>query len=153
MGGCMWRGLSTRIALVELALALFWVASAQARQATPPPLSAYGALPSTELVQLSPSGDRLAFVTVVGEHRQLAVIDLGADTVLRTVGIGLTKVRDLEWIDDTRVLVTTSRTESLPQIGLDQTEVYLGQVEHFERRDDTPLAYLAGQYGRVHVAA
>lgn len=32
-------------------------------------------------------------------------------------------------------------------------EVYLGQVEHFERRDDTPLAYLAGQYGRVHVAA
>lgn len=32
-------------------------------------------------------------------------------------------------------------------------EVFLGQVEHFERRDDTPLAYLAGQYGRVHVAA
>jgi flavin reductase (DIM6/NTAB) family NADH-FMN oxidoreductase RutF len=32
-------------------------------------------------------------------------------------------------------------------------EVYLGQVEHFERRDDTPLAYLAGQYGRVQVAA
>lgn len=32
-------------------------------------------------------------------------------------------------------------------------EVYLGRVEHFERREDTPLAYLAGQYGRVHVAA
>ena len=32
-------------------------------------------------------------------------------------------------------------------------EVYLGRVEHFERRDDTPLAYLAGQYGRVQVAA
>lgn len=32
-------------------------------------------------------------------------------------------------------------------------EVYLGQVERFERREDTPLAYLAGQYGRVHVAA
>jgi flavin reductase (DIM6/NTAB) family NADH-FMN oxidoreductase RutF len=32
-------------------------------------------------------------------------------------------------------------------------EVYLGQVEHFERGEHTPLAYLAGQYGRVHVAA
>ncbi len=32
-------------------------------------------------------------------------------------------------------------------------DVYLGQVEHFERGDHTPLAYLAGQYGRVHVAA
>lgn len=32
-------------------------------------------------------------------------------------------------------------------------EIYLGQVERFEHRDDTPLAYLAGQYGRVHVAA
>ncbi|MDP1630441.1 MAG: flavin reductase family protein [Caulobacter sp.] len=32
-------------------------------------------------------------------------------------------------------------------------EVYLGQVEHFERREDSPLAYLAGQYGRVQVAA
>jgi flavin reductase (DIM6/NTAB) family NADH-FMN oxidoreductase RutF len=32
-------------------------------------------------------------------------------------------------------------------------EVLLGQVERFERREGPPLAYLAGQYGRVHVAA
>jgi len=32
-------------------------------------------------------------------------------------------------------------------------EVFLGQVERFERRDGAPLACLAGQYGRVHVAA
>ena len=32
-------------------------------------------------------------------------------------------------------------------------EVFLGQVERFERREGPPLAYLAGQYGRVHVAA
>jgi flavin reductase (DIM6/NTAB) family NADH-FMN oxidoreductase RutF len=32
-------------------------------------------------------------------------------------------------------------------------ELFLGQVEHFERREGPPLAYLAGQYGRVHVAA
>ena len=32
-------------------------------------------------------------------------------------------------------------------------ELHLGQVERFERRDGSPLAYLAGQYGRVQVAA
>lgn len=32
-------------------------------------------------------------------------------------------------------------------------DVYLGQVEHFERREGMPMAYLAGQYGRVQVAA
>jgi flavin reductase (DIM6/NTAB) family NADH-FMN oxidoreductase RutF len=32
-------------------------------------------------------------------------------------------------------------------------ELFLGQVEHFERREGPPLAYLAGQYGRVHIAA
>jgi flavin reductase (DIM6/NTAB) family NADH-FMN oxidoreductase RutF len=33
-------------------------------------------------------------------------------------------------------------------------ELFLGQVERFERCcEGPPLAYLAGQYGRVHVAA
>ncbi len=32
-------------------------------------------------------------------------------------------------------------------------EVYLGHVEHFSRGDNAPLAYLAGQYGRVQIAA
>ena len=32
-------------------------------------------------------------------------------------------------------------------------DVYLGQVELFERRDHQPLAFLAGQYGHVQVAA
>lgn len=92
------------------------------------PLAAYGALPSLELVQLSPSGDRLAFITVVGEQRTLAVVDLTTNTSLGAVGVGVIKVRDLEWIDQQRVLITTSSTESLPQIGLDKSELFLGQV-------------------------
>lgn len=32
-------------------------------------------------------------------------------------------------------------------------DVYLGQVERFERREGPPLAYLAGEYGRVQVPA
>ena len=128
MGRGIWRGAAPRIAVAGLATALLWAGPAAARQAARPPLSAYGALPSRELVQVSPSGDRLAFITVVGEQRQLAVIDLATEAVLGAVGVGLTKVRDLEWIDDTRVLVTTSSTETLPQIGLDQTEVFIGQI-------------------------
>lgn len=92
------------------------------------PLAAYGALPSLELVQLSPSGDRLAFITVVGEQRALAVVDLTTNASLGAVGVGPAKVRDLEWIDQQRVLVTTSSTESMPQIGLDKSELFLGQV-------------------------
>ena len=32
-------------------------------------------------------------------------------------------------------------------------EVFLGEVARFERREGPPLAYLAGEYGRVQVAA
>lgn len=103
------------------------VSSAQA-QTPPPPLSAYGALPATELVALSPSGDRLAFVTVVGEQRAMAIVDLNSERSLGAVAVGSAKLRDLEWLDEERVLVTLSTTETLPQIGLDKSELYLGQV-------------------------
>lgn len=96
MSGRMWRGASMRIAAAGLLAALLCAGPALALQSAPPPLSAYGALPSTELVQLSPSGDRLAFITVVGEQRRLAVIDLRTNTTLAAVGVGLVKVRDLE---------------------------------------------------------
>ena len=101
--------------------------SALARQ-SPPPLTAYGALPSIELVQLSPSGDRLAFVTVIGEQRGLAVVDLATNTPLQGVGVGDAKVRNMEWIDNDRILITTSSTESMPLIFMDQTELTIGRT-------------------------
>jgi len=94
----------------------------------PPPLSAYGALPSLELVQLSPSGHKMAFITVIGENRALAVIDLINDRSLGGAGVGGSKVRDLQWIGDERVLVTTSSTETLPEVGIFRRELYVGQV-------------------------
>lgn len=115
-------------ALVVALVALLWAGPVLARQSTPPPLTAYGTLPSRELVQLSPSGARVAFVTVAGERRQLSVVDLATEAVLGTVGVGEAKVRSLGWIDDTRVLVTTSSTETMPLIGLDQSEVFIGQI-------------------------
>ena len=130
MMGWFWRGASLCLALAAILAA----GPVLAQQPAPPPLSAYGALPATELVQLSPSGDRIAFITVVGEERRLATIDLTTNRSLGAIGVGAAKVRDVQWIDEERLLITTSSTESLPQIGLDKNELYLGQVFNLPNR-------------------
>ncbi len=103
------------------------------------PLSAYGALPSLELVQVSPSGDRMAFVAVVGDQRTMALADLRSNATLGTVGVGLTKVRDIQWIGNEKVLVTTSTTESLTDFGISKTEFFLGQIYDPARRRVTRM--------------
>ncbi len=91
-------------------------------------MSAYGALPSLEMVKLSPSGQKLAFLTVTGETRALVLLDLATREQVGGAGIGEAKVRDLEWIDEDRVLITTSKTEDLPQFGLVRAELYSSQI-------------------------
>ncbi|WP_426051050.1 hypothetical protein [Brevundimonas sp. SL161] len=99
-----------------------------AAQAPPAPLAAYGALPSLELVQVSPSGRRLAFVTVSGEQRVLVLLDLETRAQIGGVDVGQAKVRDLAWIGEERVLITTSKTETVPQLGLFNAELFSGQI-------------------------
>lgn len=94
----------------------------------PLPLSVYGALPSLELVALSPSGDRIAFVTVAGEQRVMALAEWRTANTLGVVDVGATKVRDLAWIGEAQVLVTTSTTEEVPRVGLSRGEFFLGQI-------------------------
>ena len=108
-------------------MAVTTVAAQQAAPA-PAPLSAYGALPSLEFVKLSPSGGRLACVTVIGEQRVLALLDLSTGRQLASIGIGSVKIRDLEWAGEERVLITTSTTESMPELGIIRRELYVGQI-------------------------
>ncbi len=96
--------------------------------AAPAPLQAYGALPSLELVQLSPSGRQIAFVNVAGEERRLVLVDLVTREQLGNIGVGSAKVRDLQWIGEGRVLVTTTETASALDLGVDVTEMAVGQV-------------------------
>jgi dienelactone hydrolase len=103
-------------------------AAPTAARQEPPPLSVYGALPSTELVALSPSGERIALVTVAGDRRLMALADWRTAATLGAVDVGLIKVRDLAWIGEARVLVTTSTTDALPRIGLSRNEFFLGQI-------------------------
>lgn len=104
------------------------VAASSDTPAAPPPIEAYGALPSLEMVRLSPSGRRLAFISVIGESRMLAVFDRTTGTSLQRGNAGQVKVRDLQWIDDERVLVTTSTTTTVASLGIDQRELYQGLV-------------------------
>ena len=94
------------------AVSLLVLPDAAASQPAPLDASAYGAVPAIDFVQLSPSGERLAYVTVVGTARRLLVVDLSGKTVL-SEPVGETKVRDIVWAGDDRLLVTASETQGL----------------------------------------
>lgn len=84
-----------------------------------PPLEAFGKLPALDLVRLSPSGDKIAFVAVDGETRRLFIRKVGGEALLvNTVGSG--KVRDLEWAGDDYVLIKASATVKLGNGALDK---------------------------------
>ena len=89
--------------------------------APPAPLStdAYGRLPNVELMQLSPSGARLAYVVTDGDKRTVLVKDL-AGALQFTVPLADRKVRDMEWAGDDRLLITFGQTM---QIGTTKYEV------------------------------
>lgn len=117
-----------RAGLVVTACAGVMASAAMAQSVEPPPLTAYGALPSLELVEVSPSGQRLAFITVSGEQRMLVMLDLTTKAQLGGLDVGSAKVRDLDWIGEDRVLITTSSTESVPELGVFQWELFNGQI-------------------------
>ncbi|MGZ8371267.1 MAG: hypothetical protein ACXWVH_09460, partial [Caulobacteraceae bacterium] len=80
--------------------------------AAAPPLEAYGALPAIEQVELSLSGDRLAFVGVAKERRQLVVMTADGTPLIRS-DVGGVKLRDLTWAGDDFLLLLPTSTERL----------------------------------------
>lgn len=94
----------------------------------PAPLSVYGALPSLEMLELSPSGQRLAFITVTGEARTLVLLDLTTREQVGGADVGVAKVRDLDWLGEDQILVTTSKTENIPRLGIESAEMFSSQI-------------------------
>ena len=78
-----------------------------AARAAPPPVEDYGKLPGVEDVSLSPSGERLAFIAVIGDTRSLVVTDIKFSPLYAT-NVGNAKVRGLRWAGDDHVLVEMS---------------------------------------------
>jgi len=77
---------------------------------------AYGHLPNLENVILSPDGAKIAFIRTAGDGRNLLVLRVGETRPFAGAHIGDVKVRDIQWMDDSNLLITTSMT-SLPPLG------------------------------------
>ena len=81
--------------------------------ATPPPaldLAVYGRLPNIELMRLSPSGERLAYLQVNGDDRRLVIKDLVGKTVFAG-SVGDNKIRDLDWAGEDHLVITATATQ------------------------------------------
>jgi len=85
----------------------------QAAPPSPPPLEAYGELPSVEDMAISPDGKSLATVARVHGDRRLMLTDV-AGKLLNQIEIGTVKFRGVEWAGNDNVIVTNSWTQRLP---------------------------------------
>jgi hypothetical protein len=107
--------------LVLLVLALAWIAPSMAR-ADPPPVEDYGKLPAMDLVRLSPSGDRYAFVADDGQARRLYVSTID-NQPLQIASLGSRKVWDIRWAGEDFVLIQTSTTVGDAQFTVTKMEL------------------------------
>ncbi|MEX1666467.1 alpha/beta hydrolase family protein [Zhongshania arctica] len=78
----------------------------------PPPLAAYGKLPSIEDMVISPSGLLLATVTTIGEQRGLLIGRLGGE-ILHRYALGELKIRWLQWAGEDHLIVNVRSTQNL----------------------------------------
>lgn len=116
----------------------------------PADLAIYGQMPAYDLAVVSPSGDRLAYVAIVGEERSLIIHDLSDMSLIGGVRAGDVKVRDLDWIGETHVLITTSATQSSNLTGMRRAELSEGQIYSLAtRRVARALAPIEGVFPRL----
>jgi acetyl esterase/lipase len=133
-------------------------AAASARAAPPPP-EAYGKLPAVDLMTLSPSGGRFAFVGVDGETRSVGIANTD-NTPVEAASTGGAKTEAIAWAGDDHVILTTSATIVLgPEFTTGTSEftsvnVLNLRTHHninvFAGRDDIVHAVF-GQYGVAQI--
>ena len=85
-----------------------WLMAGAARAAAPP-IEDFGKLPAVEQMSLSPSGEKLAYLAVAADGRQLVIRKAGGD-ILFTIGVGKLRPRLVRWLGDGHVLIEASRT-------------------------------------------
>ncbi|GAA0549151.1 dipeptidyl aminopeptidase/acylaminoacyl peptidase [Rhizomicrobium palustre] len=75
-----------------------------------PPLEAFGRLPSTSHMTMSPNGDLIAFAKETPAQRIIIVYSFSAKKPIAMIRQADQKLRDLEWADDRHLLITASTT-------------------------------------------
>jgi dipeptidyl aminopeptidase/acylaminoacyl peptidase len=125
------------IALLAVALAFSSpVISSPARAAS---LSAYGKLPAIEDVDISPNGKLLAMIRTDGEKRRVEILDLDARKFIGGIDAGNTKVRSVQWADDTHVLITISQTSLIPDVIASRNDWSMAIIYDINARTQRPL--------------
>lgn len=84
--------------------------AAAAQEATPPPASAFAALPEMSFVRLSPNGQRIAWANDPGGAPVVIVFDLATGKDLNRLRPPNARVRDLDWADDRTLIMSVSRS-------------------------------------------
>lgn len=79
--------------------------------AAPPPLDAYGELPSVEDIAISPSGNLATIAWISGVRRIVTLDTAGRPTTNAPTGDA--KIRGINWADDDILLITNSATVGL----------------------------------------
>lgn len=115
------------------------VAACFVMPASAAPLSAYGKLPTIEAATVSPGGSSLAVVTSDGEKRTIVVHDLASEVVLLRGFVGDQKIRDVQWVGEQHLLVTTSMTATSFAIRDGRREWFFGNVIDVKARKIRPL--------------
>lgn len=98
-------------------LSMFLIGSVPSVAAlAPPPIEAFGRIPQTTEVELSPNGNLIAWADNTGPTQKVAIFDLGQRKMLRVLAIdpGM-KLRALAWTDDETLLIEVSVTEENPR--------------------------------------
>jgi dipeptidyl aminopeptidase/acylaminoacyl peptidase len=97
----------------------------------PEPLAIYGRLPTIEDVAISPDGTRLAYVQTTDDNQRIVgIVSLADHSVVASVRAGDAKLRAIEWVDDQRLLLTTSVT-AVP-LGLIGARSELGMLQVYD---------------------
>lgn len=85
--------------------------AAHSTSPAPPPLEAYGELPTVEDMAISPAG-KLGMLATSAGKRVLIILDSAMKPV-SVSEVGNIKVRDIEWIGDEAIMVERSDTQEL----------------------------------------
>jgi dipeptidyl aminopeptidase/acylaminoacyl peptidase len=138
-------------------LALGWTSPGLAAAPEPPPVEAYGRLPAMAEVDISPSGERLAFVASDAEGRKLFVRTV-AGQPLAIVPLADKKLRGVYWGGERFVIFLISEQRRL-SVDFPAGEYTAGFVLDVETRKTTPIFgratkswdVIMGQYGTARL--
>ncbi len=107
---CRYMTFLTKSIAAFAAAYLLICAGAGAQNIPHPPIEAYGSLPSTEDVALSPNGNIVALIKRQGEQAAVIKVDLRTKEVTPVGSIGEMKVFNLFFLDNNTLIIRLSKT-------------------------------------------